>query len=153
MSANRIASSEFIMATLVIQSVFEKAQLLLLSDKSVLTDSAVWSSEKDEIKQLIPRIEKLLQENDLSWNELREIVSVVGVGSFSATRISVTIANILGLATEAEMFELKLKEQVSEKELQKLAMKCMSGKSVSLARPEYRTSPMISPSKKPLFNQ
>jgi len=141
------------MLILVCQTVFPKAQLLLLGGKGELLDKQVWLSDKDEIRQVLPRLEKLLRRNKADWKDLSKIVSVVGIGNFSSTRIGVTIANILSLAAGAALLELKLEKEVSADELQRLVKaKMVQGwTTVRLAKPVYRAAPLISPSKKPKF--
>lgn len=142
------------MYTLVIQSVFPQAALLLLDQNNALVVEQSWESNKDEVKMLPPSIEKLLREKNLDWKDLSKIVSVVGIGNFSATRISVTIANILSMVTEAKLYELCLDEELAPRNLYELVKAKFESRwdPVKLAKPVYRTAPMITPSKKPKFN-
>lgn len=142
------------MFTLVIQSVFSNAVLLLLDEQYNLIAKCVWESNKDEVKRLLPAIEKLSAENGVALSQVGKIVSVVGIGNFSSTRISVTIANVLAMVTEAELYELCLDEELAPRKLYDLIKsKFEAGwKSVKLAKPVYRTAPMITPSKKRKFN-
>jgi hypothetical protein len=142
------------MLTLVIQTVFPEPQILLMNSAGQLGESVNWKSDKDEIKKVIPEIETVLTEAGYGWKDVSRIVSVVGTGNFSSTRIGVTIANILAMATTADIFELRLDQPLESEELANL----ISGKfkkgweKSALARPVYKTAPMISPSKKKIFN-
>lgn len=136
------------MQTLLIQTVFPQAGVALWQDKVL---SLQWASQKDELQKLLPNIEKLLMQAGAGWSDVGKIVIVVGVGNFSATRISVTIANMLGLLTEAELFELKLSKEIALPELIEKVQKKKHWHSVRLATPVYKTPPTISVSKKKSF--
>ncbi len=142
------------MLTLVIQTVFPETQVLIMNAGGQLGYAANWKSEKDEIKRIIPEIESMLMSAGYAWNDIAKIVSVVGTGNFSATRIGVTIANILAMATEAGIYEMQLEQALGNEELARLVSDNFNKgwKQVTLARPVYKTEPMISPSKKQKFN-
>jgi tRNA A37 threonylcarbamoyladenosine modification protein TsaB len=142
------------MANLIIQTVFPQAQLILTDGDWKLTDQESWTSQKDEVRQLPARIEQLLQRNGLKWQDLKKIVTITGIGNFSATRIGVTISNILAMVVAAEIYELKLEEQPDNAALLELVQTRMTEgwQPVKLAVPVYRSEPMISPSKKKQFN-
>lgn len=137
------------MYTLVIQSVFSNAVILLLDTHGDLVEEITWKSDKDELQKLPPEIFNLIDEKEIS-----EIVVVVGKGNFSATRISVTIANILSLSTNAKLYELELEEEISSNKLydQVKRRRETGWKPVKIAKPVYKTAPMITPSKKQKFN-
>lgn len=142
------------MLTLVIQTVFPETQVLIMNARGQLGYAANWKSEKDEIKRIIPEIEIMLTSAGYGWNDIAGIVSVVGTGNFSATRIGVTIANILALVTEAWIYEMQLDQALGNEELAQIISERFNKgwKPVTLARPVYKTEPMISPSKKQKFN-
>ena len=144
------------MLTLLIQTVFPQAGIALWVDTDEVF-SVEWASQKDELQKLLPNIENLLKkagsadDGGAGWGGIGKIVIVVGVGNFSSTRISVTIANMLGLMTKAELFELKLDEQMPIEDLVKLVRSKKDWQAVKLAKPIYKTAPMISKSKKQAF--
>lgn len=140
--------------TLVIQTVFTEPQILILNSGGQLGESVKWKSDRDEIKKVIPEIETILNAAGYEWQDISRIVSTVGTGNFSATRIGVTIANILAMATSAEIYELQLDQALGNEDLAELiAGKFKKGwKKSALAKPVYQTAPVISPSKKKLFN-
>lgn len=142
------------MLTLVIQTVLNRIDIALLSGPYLLAVES-WDSQKDEVKKILPAIELVLGDYGYSWLELNKIVVVVGKGNFSSTRVGVTIANILSLATSAEILELEMDKEFTVKELlDTVEQKLKDGWPASaLAKPVYRSAPMISPSKKKKFTK
>lgn len=142
------------MLTLVIQTVLNRIDLALLSGEILLAVES-WDSQKDEVKKVLPAIELILGDYGFSWLEINQIVVVVGQGNFSSTRIGVTIANILSMASSAKIFELEMKGEFGVKELlDTVEKKLKEGWTESvLAKPIYRSDPMISPSKKKKFTK
>ncbi len=140
------------MITLIIQTIFDRADLILLRDDKVI-NSKSWKSQRDEIKTILPAIENLLKEEGLEFFDLKRIVITVGIGNFSATRIGVTIGNTLAKTINSDIFSLKLEEEISTEELIKLVIEKFKNnwQKVDLAIPEYRSEPMISQSKKKKF--
>lgn len=150
------------MITLVIQTVLPRVELLLLDQKGRMLAEAGWVSKKDEVRKVPQQMENLLKNSRKEWNDISRIVSVVGVGNFSATRIGVTMANILALAIEAgggkvDIFELKLSSATDRSPASDKLAELISGKfrtgwtPVKIAKPVYASEPMISPSKKKIF--
>ena len=137
------------MFTLVIQSVFPTATLLLLDEEFSLIDEKSWESDRDEVQKLPLAIDEMIR-----GKEIGRVAVVVGIGNFSSTRISVTIANILAMALKAELFEMELSDEVSSEKLYDLVKARFSSdwRPVKIAKPVYKTAPVITPSKKQKFN-
>lgn len=141
------------MLKLLIQTVLERVDVALLEDTAVLGVES-WISQKDEVRRILPAIEEMLGEAGRKWLEIGAVVVVVGKGNFSATRIGVTMANIIALATGAKIFEMELVGEVALKDILEKAQAVMdSGKAVRLAQPVYRSEPMISASKQKKFTE
>ena len=141
------------MLKLLIQTVLNRVDLVLLAD-SVMLGVESWTSQKDEVKKLLPAIELLLNEYDYQWSEIEKVAVVVGKGNFSSTRIGVTIANTIALATGAKIYQMEIEEETSLNDILDRAEKLMAeGESVTIAQPIYRSEPMISPSKKKKFTE
>jgi tRNA A37 threonylcarbamoyladenosine modification protein TsaB len=135
---------------LVIQTVKDPLEVALWKEKSF--NSKQWISAKDEVAKVLPMVEELLREEKLNYEDLTGIAVVNGIGSFSATRIGVTIANSLAFAMDIPLFEITVEKNV-EFDLKKL-MKGIGEnkvKPVKIAQAVYDTEPMISPSKKQKF--
>ncbi len=142
------------MLTLLIQTVLDRIDLMLLQDDQVL-ESRSWMSEKDEVSKLLPAMEEMINAKDKKWLDLKRIVVVVGRGNFSSTRIGVTVANTLALATGAAIYEMEIEAPMEltailERMREILAQKGPGGK---VARPLYRSEPMISLSQKKKFTE
>ncbi len=160
------------MFNLLIDAVFERAAVAVWEDsyaagparKEKTIGQAVcleWQAKRDELQVLLPKIELALKKAGAGWGDIGKIVIVTGVGNFSATRISVTIANMLSLATGAEIYELKLDQEIPVQQLLEAVQQGLGygrapggkipGKkwrSVKLARPVYRNEPVITPPRK-----
>lgn len=65
-----------------------------------------WRGAMDESEKLLPAISKLLKRAKKKWNDLKRIIVVNGPGPFSAVRIGVTDANILGFALKIQVFSI-----------------------------------------------
>ena len=142
------------MIRLLIQTVLNRCEVVLLNDTLLLAVES-WESQKDEVKKVLPAIEKMLNDYGYEWKQIDEIISVVGKGNFSSTRIGVTIANILSLATGAKIYEMEINEEKTLQEiLDEVAKNFKKGwKDVKLAKPIYRSEPMISASKQKKFTE
>lgn len=160
------------MFNLLIDAVFERAAVAVWEDSSAAWParkgkhvgqavSLEWQAKRDELQVLLPKMEQALKKAGAGWGDIGKIVIVTGVGNFSATRISVTIANMLSLATGAEIYELKLDQEIPVEQLLKATQQGLEhgrvpgGKglekkwrSVKLARPVYRNEPVITPPRK-----
>lgn len=152
------------MFTLLIQSVFPRSGLALWEENPKQPNAGgyvfsqpvmlEWDSKKDELQTLLPNLELLLNKEGAWWQDVEKIVIVVGVGNFSSTRISVTIANMLSLLTKAELLEVELKEAMPISELVKSVKADIEKgklKAVNLAKPVYKAEPVISKSNKKKF--
>lgn len=136
---------------LIIQTVFSEIQIALCSIEGDLIKSKSWNSEKDEIRLLLPAIEELMEKRP--YGELEKIVVVNGLGAFSSTRVGVTTANTLAMTTEAEIYGLTLDKEVTIKELVSRSLEVIAKELPAKAViPFYRSEPMISVSKKKIFN-
>ncbi|MGL5830763.1 MAG: tRNA (adenosine(37)-N6)-threonylcarbamoyltransferase complex dimerization subunit type 1 TsaB [Candidatus Altimarinota bacterium] len=135
---------------LVIQTVNDPLEVALWNEKSL--SSKQWISAKDEVARVLPMVEELLREEKLNYEDLKGIAVVNGIGSFSATRIGVTIANSLAFALDIPLFEITV-EKNTKIDLRKIMEKMDENKvkPVKIAQAVYDTEPMISPSKKQKF--
>lgn len=138
------------MITLVIQTVKPLIEILIVEGD--LIKRASWNSEKDEVARLLPEIEKLLLANKFRFADIDKIIAINGLGGFSSTRIGVTIANVLGMAVGAKLYEISW-EKDSIHDLEKEIREFLASKpeAVKLVQPMYGAAPMISPSKKAKF--
>ena len=100
------------MVTLAINTASATESLALFSkrkSKDKLLAETSWKGNRDETQKLLPQIMKLLKKARLKLNEVERIIVVRGPGPFSALRIGVTVANILAVTLNAELFSIDTK--------------------------------------------
>ena len=56
----------------------------------------VWKSVRNQSKELLPKIDKLLQEQKIKPAKLKGVAVNIGPGSFTGLRVGVTVANGFG---------------------------------------------------------
>ena len=69
-----------------------------LEDKKSLLKDEVFEKQKMGSQVLLPLIVKILKKNKIDFKDLTGIVVNTGPGSFTGTRVGVTVANVLGYA-------------------------------------------------------
>lgn len=135
---------------LILQTVFPEIQLVLCDESGTEKAALSWISDKDEVSKLLPAVEEML--GDEGYKSLNKIVVVNGIGAFSSTRIGVTIANTLAMTTGADLYSIKLDEAVDKAKLIELALVEIAGGGMKkIVEPIYKSTPMISESKKKKF--
>lgn len=88
---------------LFIDTISSEACVILFdSDREVL-DEIVWNIRGNESSTLIPQIDLLLKQNSLSYNDLENIVTVNGPGSFTWVRTTVLTANSINFIIKKNM--------------------------------------------------
>lgn len=69
-----------------------------LEDKKTGIKDNVFEKQKKGSQVLLPLIAKILKKNKKDFKDLTEIEVNTGPGSFTGTRVGVTVANVLGYA-------------------------------------------------------
>jgi tRNA threonylcarbamoyladenosine biosynthesis protein TsaB len=85
--------------TLAFDTTSSTLSTALLFNKEILTKNIIHESGKQS-ELLIPEIEKILKKNKIWYQDLDLIATSNGPGSFTGTRIGLTTARILKLATD-----------------------------------------------------
>ncbi|MBI4994167.1 tRNA (adenosine(37)-N6)-threonylcarbamoyltransferase complex dimerization subunit type 1 TsaB [Candidatus Peregrinibacteria bacterium] len=93
------------MLTLVINTASFTESVALFTKKKILAEIK-WRGAADESEKLLPAILKLLKRAKKNFTDLKRIIVVNGPGPFSAVRIGVTDANILGFALNIPVFSI-----------------------------------------------
>ncbi len=57
----------------------------------------VWRGDRNQSKELLPKIEELLKKNKSSFDDLTGVMVVNGPGSYTGIRIGVSVANTIGM--------------------------------------------------------
>lgn len=75
-------------------------ETVCLLEKDRVIAEHFWKGARDESEKLLLAIDKVLKRAKKSFTELESIVVVKGPGPFSAVRIGVTVANVLGFSLQ-----------------------------------------------------
>jgi len=67
------------------------------SSVAVGDKSSSWSGNRNQSMDLLPQIEKILNENKVAYNNLKGVAVVNGPGSYTGIRIGVSVANTIGM--------------------------------------------------------
>ena len=86
------------MLSLLIDTHSSDMNVILYKDK-LLCDS-LSKTYNNQSKMLIPSVVNLLDKNDISLNDINEIIVVNGPGSFTGIRIGVTVAKTLSYSLD-----------------------------------------------------
>ena len=91
------------MATLLLDSSNTSLSVGIESNCSLLgfTSYESWQSQSEH---MIPEIDKLLKEFNLTRKDISGIVTSIGPGSYTGVRISLTIANVIALCLNAPVY-------------------------------------------------
>lgn len=100
------------MNTLFISTFNETVIVGLLKDGSLILNKEI-SSNNNHSTNLVPTIEKVLDESNVKVNAINEIIVVNGPGSFTGVRIGVTVAKTLAYTLKAKIKTITSVEAVS----------------------------------------
>ncbi len=122
----------------------------LFDDEKILAQNVIFESGR-QAELLIPEIEKLLHEQKIWYQDLGLIVATKGPGSFTGTRIGLTMARTLKLATNIPLILIN-SDEVSNLEIDSIALfgleKFRRGEISADLSPIYSEGPRISERKK-----
>jgi len=79
---------------------------ITLVNEGKIVDEKSWSAEQNEAETLLPELQKMLDKNNLKWNNLDEIAVITGPGPFTALRVSVAIANAIAYSIKASILDI-----------------------------------------------
>lgn len=83
------------MICLFFDTASEKLKVSLLKDNNLIYDKEI-ITKNDHSSYLLPYIDEAFKTNNIDFKELDRIIVGVGPGSFTGTRIGVTVAKIYG---------------------------------------------------------
>jgi tRNA threonylcarbamoyladenosine biosynthesis protein TsaB len=106
------------MLTLAFDTNFSGFSLALASDDKIIYQNAIFENGRQS-ELLIPEIEKLLQINKITYRDLDLIAATNGPGSFTGTRIGLTAARTIRLATNLPLVLVNSCEAIAYKYRQK----------------------------------
>jgi len=106
-----------------------RKKIYLLIDNVSTVDRAIYYFYKDQwnkeslvagVEDVLSMLEKIILKLKIQWTEVEAIGVVVGLGSFTSTRVAVTVANVLHLAFGLSVFGLSVPDfGLFEKEYEK----------------------------------
>ncbi len=102
------------MITLAINTASSQTSIALFKDTEILQEET-WKSNNDEAEKLMPAIEQMLNQNNLSYENIDQIYCVKGPGSFTGLRIGVTVANTISYLTNAKLCSISTFEYLHHK--------------------------------------
>lgn len=132
------------MNTLVIDTSDKKARFGLFADGK-LVDSIEWEAHWELSKTFYIKLDKLLTQNDLKYQDLDSIVIVRGPGSFTGLRIGVVIVNTFSYALGIETAGVIQKEKMNLEEIYNSGKKDL--KNGQIIEPFYGREPNITQKK------
>jgi len=102
------------MITLAIDTASSHTSIALFEDGNI-SQELTWKSENNEAEKLMPAIEQMLNQNNLSYENIDQIYCVKGPGSFTGLRIGVTVANTISYLTNAKLCSISTFEYLHNK--------------------------------------
>jgi len=81
-------------------------EVCLIKNNCIL-DSKKWEKKNNESEKVLKIIDDILKENKTKKNELNLIAIVIGEGSYTGTRIGVSLANSLAYGLGIKLIEIK----------------------------------------------
>ena len=81
------------MICLFLDTSSEKLKVSLIKDDSLIYDKELITNN-DHSSYLVPSIDEAFKTNNLDFNDLNRIIVGIGPGSFTGTRISITVAKV-----------------------------------------------------------
>lgn len=88
---------------LFIDTISNEACVILFGSDKGIVDKIVWDIKWNESSTLIPQIDILLKQNNLSYSDLENIITVNGPGSFTWVRTTVLTANSINYIIKKNM--------------------------------------------------
>ncbi len=93
------------MITLLLDSSTTKLGVALAKENGVFA-SVFYEAWQKQSELMIPEIKKLMEENHIANSDLDSIVVTIGPGSYTGTRIAVTIAKVMALVLNIPIYEV-----------------------------------------------
>jgi len=127
---------------LIINTASQGKIILALSQDSFILDKLEIKTKFGHSEKLLLGIDRLLRKNKIRLKEIKVIGVVRGPGSYTALKIGLTVANVLGFSLEIPVIGVKLSEFENLKELVGILLKkYKKEKSRKIVLPFYGEKP------------
>ena len=83
----------------------EKINLSLIKDDNILYEKQL-QTQNDHSSYLVPFIDEALKTNDIDFEEVDRIIVGIGPGSFTGTRIAITVAKTYGYTKNIPIYPI-----------------------------------------------
>jgi len=107
-----------------------------------------WISIKNQSKELLPNIDKLLKKNKIKPPQLKWVAVNLGPGSFTGLRVGISIANTFGYELNIPIIGKANVVGGAKARIESLLKLKTTGKSFKQVLPEYGRPPRITKPKK-----
>ncbi len=138
------------MFVLAFDTAASELSVALLKEEETLTQNTIKESGKQS-ELLIPEIEKILREQKIWYQDLGLIVATKGPGSFTGTRIGLTVARVIKASTNLPLILIN-SDEVKNLEINSIALlgleRFRNGQTSEDLNPIYSEGPRISERKK-----
>ena len=91
------------MNTIILDSS-NKYLLVAYAKDDVIVDKICYEAWQRQSELMVTELEKILKRNNLSKDNINEIVVGIGPGSYTGVRVSLTIAKIMGLMLKIKVY-------------------------------------------------
>ena len=89
----------------------EKLKVSLIKDDNILYDKEI-ITKNDHSSYLVPSIDEAFKTNNLDFKDLNRIIVGIGPGSFTGTRISITVAKVYASSFNIPIFPISSLEMM-----------------------------------------
>ena len=104
------------MISLFLDTSSKKLEVILVKDNEILSKKEL-ESINDHASHLVPFIDEILKENNITTKDIDKIFVVNGPGSFTGTRIGVTVGKTLAYSNNINVIPVSsLKQYIFSKE-------------------------------------
>ncbi len=118
--------------------------------KNIGNDIKTWISIRNQSKELLPNIDKLLKKNKIKPEQLKWVAVNLGPGSFTGLRVGISVANTFGYGLNIPVIgKANIAGDVKVRIESLLKLKT-TGKLFKQVLPEYGRSPRITQPKNKL---
>ena len=99
------------MICLFLDSSSEKLKVSLLKDDNIIYDKELITNN-DHSSYLVPYVDEAFKTNNIDFKDLDRIIVGIGPGSFTGTRISITVAKVYACSFDIETFGISSLEMM-----------------------------------------